>query len=96
MINWEYNDYRYAGFECYEAQFNTHYKITVTKLVDNGTSYSVRWYYKDMTDIKKHIDADDWDKAKEAAINIVYDYIDGQANYWHTMRDKFEDWAEVD
>ena len=49
-----------------------------------------------MTDIKKHIDADDWDKAKEAAINVVYDYIDGQANYWYTMRNKFENWAEVD
>ena len=96
MISWEYKDYRPQGFECWEARLDKQYSISVAKLVDNGTSYTVRWHYKDMTDIKKHIDADDWDKAKEAAINVVYDYIDGQANYWYTMRNKFENWAEVD
>jgi hypothetical protein len=43
-----------------------------------------------MTDIKKHIEAADWDTAKVAAIDVVRDYIDRQANYWYSVREQFE------
>jgi len=94
--NWEYKDYRPAGFECWEVKVDNYYHIAVSKLTDTGTSYTVRLYYKDMTDLKKQIDAADWDAAKAAAIQVVYDYIDGQANYWYSVRERFERTFEVD
>ena len=96
MINWEYKDYRPAGFECWEIKWDTYYSIAVSKLTNDGTSYTVRLYYKDMTDIKKHIEAADWDTAKATAISTVRDYIEGQANYWYTVRERFERVFEED
>lgn len=96
MIEWEYKDYRPQGFECWEARLDKYYSIAVSKLSETSTRYTVRWYYKDMTDIKNHIEANDWDEAKASALNVVRDYIERQANYWYTMRDKFEDWTEED
>ncbi len=96
MINWEYKDYRPAGFECYEIKWDTRYSIVVSKLTNDGTSYTVRLYYKDMTDIKKHVDAPDWDAAKAAAIEVVRDYIEGQANYWYYVLEQFERVFEED
>jgi hypothetical protein len=90
MVEWEYKDYRPAGFECWEVKVDNYYHIAVSKLTDTGTSYTVRLYYKDMTDIKKHIEAADWDIAKVAAIDVVRDYIDRQANYWYSVRERFE------
>lgn len=96
MINWEYKDYRPQGFECWEVKWDTYYSIAVSKLTNDGTSYTVRLYYKDMTDIKKHIEAADWDAAKVAAIDVVRDYIDRQANYWYSVRERFERVFEED
>ena len=94
MINWEYKDYRPAGFECWEARWNKHYSIVVSKLSDVSTRYTVRWYYKDMTDIKEHIDAKDWDEAKASAVKVVKDYFTRQANYWRDMKIGFANWTE--
>lgn len=96
MINWEYKDYRPAGFECWEARMNSYYSITVTKLSDAGTRFTVRWYYKDMTDLKEHFDAKDWDEAKVTAVNIIRDYLERQANHWHSMTVGFASWTGVD
>lgn len=94
--NWEYKDYRPAGFECWQIQWDTNYSISVSKLVDNGDSYTVRLYYKDMTEVKEHIKAADWDAAKAAAIETVRNYIDRHANYWYSMRERFERVFEED
>lgn len=94
--NWEYKDCRLAGFECWKVNVDTYYHIAVSKRTDTGTSYTVQLYYKDMIDFKKQIDAADWDAAKAAAIQVVYDYIDGKANYWYSVRERFERTFEVD
>lgn len=94
--NWEYKDYRLAGFECWQIQWDTNYSISVSKLVDNGDSYTVRLYYKDMTEVKEHIKAADWDAAKAAAIETVRNYIDRHANYWYSIRERFERLFEED
>ena len=90
MIKWEYKDYRPAGFECWQVKWDTNYSISVSKLVDNGTSYTVRLYYKDLTEVKEHIQAADWDAAKAAAIETIRNYIDRHANYWYSIRERFE------
>lgn len=96
MINWEYKDYRPAGFECWEASWNKFYSIAISKLSDTSTRYTVRLYYKDMTDLKEHIDAKDWEEAKASAVFVVRDYIGRQANYWHSMKTSFTAWADID
>ena len=53
-----------------------------------------RWYYKGMTVIKEHIDAANWNEAKNAAINIVKDYFNRQAIYWRDMKIGFTNWVE--
>lgn len=35
-------------------------------------------------------------EAEAAAIQVVYDYINGQANYWYSVRERFERTFEVD
>ena len=39
---------------------------------------------------------EDWDEAKSEAINVVREYIDGQAGYWYTIRERFERCFEED
>lgn len=90
MIDWKYKDYRPSGFEWWEVKWDTNYRIAVAKLTDNGTGYTVWLYYKDMAEIKKHIEAADRDTAKAAAVNVVRDYIERQANYWYSVRERFE------
>ena len=94
MIQWEYHDCRPEGFEYYEAKRGKSYSIAVSKLSDTGTRYTVRWYYKGMTVIKEHIDAANWNEAKNAAINIVKDYFNRQAIYWRDMKIGFTNWVE--
>lgn len=96
MINWEYKDYRPAGFECWEVDWIKNYQIAVSKLSNTGTRYTVRLYYKDMTEVKEHFDAADWDAAKTTAIRIIGDYIERHANYWYSMREQFERTFEED
>jgi hypothetical protein len=96
MVEWKYKDYRPAGFECWEAQWDACYQIVVSKLSDTGTRYTVRLYYKDITEVKEHVDAADLDEAKTVAINTIRDYIDRHANYWYCLRERFELWAEED
>lgn len=96
MINWEYHDYRPEGFECWEVKWDTYYSIAVAKLVDNGDSYTVWLYYKGMTEVKEHIKAVDWDAAKATAIKVVRNYIDRHANYWYSVRERFERIFEED
>lgn len=95
MIEWEYKDYRPAGFECWETQWDKYRRISVSKLSDDGTRYTIRLHYKDMTEVKEHIDANNWDDAKTTAINTIGDYIERSANYWYSLRESFEDWVEV-
>jgi hypothetical protein len=95
MIEWEYKDCRPEGFEFYEAKWGKFYSIAITKLSDTGIRYTVRWYYKGMTEIKEHIDAKNWDEAKSSAISIVRDYFDRQAKYWRDMKIGFANWTEV-
>ena len=93
MINWEYKDYRPAGFELWEAQSDRYHKIGVIKLSDISSSYTVRWYYKDMTEIKEHIDAKGWDEAKAYAISNVKNDISQHAAYWRDMKIGFTNWV---
>lgn len=94
MIKWEYKDYRPQGFECYEAQYGQFYSLAISKLLDTGTRYTIRWYYRGMTEIKEHIDAQDWDEAKSIAISIIKNYFDRQAKYWRDMKTGFANWAQ--
>lgn len=93
MVEWKYKDYRPQGFECWEADWGTYgqYQIAVSKIGESR--YTVRWYYKGMTDIKEHIDAMDWDEAKVAAISIVKDYYSQRAAYWRDMKIGFNNWV---
>lgn len=95
MIEWEYHDYRPHGFECYEAKWGKFYSLAVSKLSDISTRYTVRWYYKGMTEIKEHIDAADWIEARNSAISVVKDYFNRQATYWRDMKIGFANWVEV-
>lgn len=91
-MEWEYKDYRPEGFECYSASWGKHYSLSVSKLGEYR--YTVRWYYKGMTEIKEHIDAQNWDEAKYSAISIVSGYFDRQAKYWRDMKIGFANWTE--
>lgn len=95
MIEWEYKDYRPQGFECYKAQWGKFYSISVSKLSDVSARHCVRWYYKDITEIKEYIDAKDWDEAKTSAISVIKNYFDRQAKYWRDMKIGFANWTEV-
>ena len=92
MIKWEYKDYRPQGFECWEAAWGKNYSIGVSHL--GGTRYTVRWYYKGMTEIKEHIDVQNWDEAKSSAISIIKNYFDRQAKYWRDMKTGFANWVQ--
>lgn len=94
MIEWIYHDCRPSGFEYWEAAWGKNYSIAVSKIGE--TRYTVRWYYKGMTEIKEYITASDWDEAKASAVSIVYDYIDRQVNYWQDLQTRFVDWINND
>ncbi len=93
MIEWEYHDYRPEGFECYKAKWGKFYSLSVAQIGENR--YTVWWYYKGMTEIKKHIDAKNFDEAKVSAISIIKNYFDRQAKYWRDMKIGFANWTEV-
>ena len=94
MIEWEYKDYRPEGFECYQAQWGKSYSVSICKLLDTGTRYTVRLYYKGMTQIKEHFDAEDWKEARNIGISIIKDYYNRQATYWRDMKIAFSNWVE--
>ena len=94
MIEWKYHDCRPEGFEYQDADWRDGYSIAVSKIGE--TRYTVRWYYKGMTNIKEHIDAKDWEEAKASAISIIRNYFHRQATYWRDMKIGFNNWVEED
>ena len=93
MMEWKYHDYRPEGFECWDAAWGKSYSLSVSKIGE--CRYTVRWYYKGMTEIKEHIDAQNFEEAKASAISIVKNYFDRQAKYWRDMKIGFANWTEV-
>lgn len=94
MIKWEYHDYRPEGFECWTADWgknpSNQCQLSVAKIGENR--YTVWWYDRGITDIKKHIDADSWEDAKASAIAIVLNTLDRRAKYWRDMKIGFTNW----
>ena len=95
-MKWEYNDYRPEGFECWSAIWGKNprrqCKICVAKIGENR--YTVWWYDRGFTDIKVHINAEDFEAAKERAVEIVRQTLAKRANYWQLMLDKYNQWVE--
>ena len=92
MMEWKYKDCRPEGFEYWEASWGKYYSLSVSKIGEYR--YTVRWYYKGMTEIKEHIDAQSFDEAKSSAISIIKNYFDRQATYWRDMKIGFTNWTE--
>lgn len=91
MIEWRYHDCRPSGFEYWDADWGNNYSIAESKIGE--TRYTVRWYYKGMTDIKEYITASDWDEAKTLAIASVKNYIKQRADYWQALQTNFVSWV---
>ena len=96
-MKWEYNDYRPAGFECWSAVWGKNpcrqCKISIANIGENR--YTVWWYdQRGLTDIKTHIEANDWDEAKKSAIAIVQNTFNSRAGYWRDMANGFTKWVE--
>ena len=97
-MKWEYKDYRPEGFECWSATWGkptnkNRCELHVTKIGEKR--YTVRWYQREITDIKVHIDAEDFEEAKKTAIVIVQNTLNSRAGYWRDMADGFKKWSEV-
>ena len=95
-MKWEYVDYRPQGFECWHAYWGkptnkNKCELSVAKIGDKR--YTVRWYDRDITDIKVHIDAENFEDAKEQAIKIVRNTLTKRANYWQAMLDGYNKWV---
>ena len=48
----------------------------------------------DITDIKTHIDAENFEDAKAQAIQIVRNTLTKRVNYWQAMLDGYNKWTE--
>lgn len=91
-MKWEHNDYRPEGFECWSADWGKYYQLSVTQIGEKR--YTVRWYHRGITDIKEHINAENWDEAKAAAIALVKRFFAQRAEYWRDMKIGFTNWVE--
>ena len=97
MLKWEYVDYRPQGFECWQAYWGkstnkNKCKLSVARIGENR--YTIWWYDRDITDIKTHIDAENFEDAKAQAIQIVRDTLTKRVNYWQAMLDGYNKWTE--
>lgn len=97
MLKWEYVDYRPQGFECWHAYWGkptnkNHCEISVAKIGEKR--FTIWWYDRGITDIKTHIDAEDFEEAKKIAIEIIQKTLDKRVNYWKSMADGFKKWSE--
>ena len=96
-MKWEYKDYRPQGFESWSAMWGkptnkNKCELVVAKIGEN--KYTVWWYSKGITDIKTHIEAKDFDEAKETAIVIVQNTLNSRAGYWRDMANFYTKWVE--
>lgn len=96
-MKWEYHDYRPEGFECWHAYWRKpsnkkKCELSVAKIGENR--YTVWWYDRGMTDIKTHIDAENFEEAKAQAIQIVQETLTKRANYWKAMLNGYNKWVE--
>ena len=96
-MKWEYHDYRPEGFECWSAIWGkptnrNKCELSVAKIGENR--YTVWWYDRGFTDIKVHINAEDFENAKKRAVEIVRRTLTKRANYWQLMLDKYNQWVE--
>ena len=97
-MEWTYHDYRPDGFECWSAIWGkptskNKCELSVAKIGEKR--YTIRWYDREITDIKTHIDAENFEEAKKIAITIVQNTLNRRANYWASMAEGFKKWAEV-
>lgn len=90
-MKWEYTDYRPEGFECWEAKWGRFYSIAVAKIGEKR--YTVWWYCNGLADLKTHIDAENWNEAKEKAIEYVRNFISKRAKHWKDMELGFIKWT---
>lgn len=96
-MKWEYTDYRPEGFECWSAVWgkNPRHQCKISVANIGEKRYTVWWYdQRGLTDIKTHIDANNWDDAKKSAIAIVQNTFNSRAGYWRDMADGFAKWVE--
>ena len=96
-MKWEYHDYRPEGFECWSTIWGkptskNKCELSVAKIGEKR--YTVWWYDRDITDIKVHIDAEDFEDAKRQAVEIVRRTLTKRANYWQLMLDRYNQWVE--
>ena len=97
-MEWTYHDYRPDGFECWSAIWGkptskNKCEVSVAKIGENR--YTVWWYDRDITDIKTHINAENFEEAKKTAITIIQNTLNRRANFWRDMAEGFKKWSEV-
>lgn len=90
-MKWEYNDYRPEGFEGWTAVWGD-YKLTVYQIGENR--YSIGWYHKGLRDIKRVINANNWDEAKALAVKHLKNYFHQTTIYWQNMENRFNNWVD--
>lgn len=98
-MEWVYHDYRPEGFESWSAIWGkptskNKCELSVAKIGEKR--YTVWWYDRGITDIKVHIDAKNFEDAKEQAIEIVRNTLARRVNYWQAMLDGYNKWVEED
>ena len=97
-MKWTYHDYRPEGFESWSAIWGkptskNKCELSVAKI--SGKRYTIWWYDRGITDIKTHIEAENFEEAKKTAIVIVQDTLNRRASFWEDMAEGFKKWSEV-
>ena len=95
-MKWEYVVWP-QGFESWHAYWGkptnkNKCELVVEKIGDKR--YTIWWYDRGITDIKVHIDAENFEDAKEQAIKIVRNTLAKRANYWQAMLDGYNKWLD--
>lgn len=96
-MEWVYHDYRPEGFESWSAIWGrptskNKCELSIAKIGEKR--YTIWWYDRGITDIKVHIDAENFEDAKEQAIKIVRNTLTKRVSYWQAMLDGYNKWLD--
>lgn len=96
-MEWVYHDYRPEGFESWSTIWGkptskNKCELSIAKIGEKR--YTIWWYDRGITDIKTHIDAENFEDAKEQAIKIVRNTLTKRVSYWQAMLDGYNKWLE--